>query len=176
MHPVFCLRSIRSLFPVINSSHLLTAIVAAMLLVTSACAQGPTSPAASGSAAATEAALRPYLGKWRPTSFSEQQNIGSLTISVDSLSIEVGSASVSYEIEQKTIDGVIVRVTGRKPSDAFPNIKALAFSLETQTLTSSPPGGVTKTRELLRICYWSGSIDRLASGIKKASCGNTYTR
>jgi len=153
-------------------------VFVALLSMVGACAQTPAPPATSAATTTTNAkvALQAYLGKWRPTSFSEQQNIGSLTISVDELSIEVGNASVSYEIDKQTTDGVIVRVTGRKPSDAFPKIKALAFSLETQTVTNLAPGGATKTRELLRVCYLPSSLDGLALDTKKTSCGNTYTR
>ena len=152
---------------------LIPLVFAAMLIAVSACAQGPTPPATSGN---TTAALQPYLGKWRPTSFSEQQHIGSLTISESGLSIEVGDASVRYELERNTSEGVILRVTGRKPANAFPKVTFLAFFTEMQTVDSFPPGGPTKTRVLLWICYWSGSLDQLASGIKKAQCGNTYTR
>jgi spore coat protein U-like protein len=156
---------------------LLTALFVVMLSSPSACAQSPTAPATSSTATDAKAALQPYLGKWRPTSFGEQQNIGSLTISESSLSIEVGGASVSYELERKTDDGVIVRVTDRKPDNAFPKVTYLAFLTEMQTVESFPPGGPTKTREQLWICYWSGSLDRLASGIRKASClRNSYTR
>ena len=171
---VVSLKSIRSLCPVIKYSHLMTAIVAAILLMTSACAQRPTTPAASSTGIDTKAALQPYLGKWRPTSYQEGLNIGSLTISVDGLSIETCS-SLTYELVKQTDEGVIVRVTGRKPANAFPGLKALAFLVETETVTGPPPAGVTRTRELLWICYLSGSLDRLASGIKK-TCGNIYTR
>ena len=154
---------------------LLTALFVLMFSSLSACAQSSTAPATSSTATDAKAALQPYLGKWRPTSFSEQQNIGSLTISESSLSIEVGGASVSYELERKTDEGIILRVTSRNPANAFPGLNALAFMVETETVTGPPPAGFTKTRELLSICYLSGSLDRLASGIKK-TCGNRYTR
>ena len=121
-------------------------------------------------------ALRPYLGKWRPTSYSEGLNIGSLAITETGLSVEFGGASLSYELERQTSDGVILRVTGRKPDHAFPGIAALAFSVKLETVTGPPPAGITKIRELLRICYWSGSLDRLAVEVTKAPCGNAYTR
>jgi hypothetical protein len=125
---------------------------------------------------ATSIALQPYLGKWRPTSYSEGLNIGSLTISEDSLSLEANGSSLSFVVEQQLDEGVIVRVTGRNPTNAFPKVTALGFSVRKETVTGPPPEGVTKARELLWICYWSNSIDRLALEIKKASCGNAYTR
>lgn len=157
-------------------------ILAASLFSTGACAQAPTTPPAGGAESAprvvTPDVMRPYLGVWRPTSYSEGLNIGSLTISVDGLSYEVGGASVNYKVVRQTDEGVILRVTDRKPVDPSA-AKAMAFSLETQTVDSFPPGGPTKTRQLLWI-YRCGSIDSLASGFAqatKATCsGNAYTR
>jgi hypothetical protein len=171
-------------FPLLSStvSRLAAFVFAVTLFATTACAQGPAAPtniaAKSAESNATAAVLQPYLGKWRPTSYSEGLNIGSLTISVDGLSYEVGGASVSYEVVRKTDEGVILRVTGRKPVDPSA-AKAMAFSLETQTVDSFPPDGPTKTRQLLWI-YRCGSIDSLVSGFAqatKATCSkNAYTR
>ena len=121
----------------------LTAVFVVMLSTASACAQSPTTPATSSTATNAKAALQPYLGKWRPTSYSEGLNIGSLTISVDGLSIETGS-SLTYEFVKQTDEGVIVRVTGRKPANAFSGLKALAFLVETETVSGPPPAGVTR--------------------------------
>lgn len=145
-------------------------LLAVVLAATSACATEPMPQSVASEA------LRPYLGKWRPTSYGEGLNIGSLTITETELSVEVGGASLSYELERQTSEGVILRVTGRQPDHAFPGIAALAFSVKLETVTGPPPAGITKIRELLRICYWSGSLDRLAVEVTKAPCGNAYTR
>jgi hypothetical protein len=168
-----------TLSPLLRSFIGLLAITASLLAV-GVCAQiSTTSPKAETEPtpeAISSDILRPYLGKWRPTSYSEGLNIGSLTISEDRLALEVGGASVSYEIDRQIANGVFVRVTGRTPANAFPGLTALAFSVAMETVTGPPPGRVTKTRELLRICYWSGSLDQLASKMSKTSCGNAYTR
>ena len=153
--------------------------LAAFLFTASACAQDPTIPTASSTATDAKAALQPYLGKWRPTSYSEGLNIGSLTISVDGLSYEVGGASVSYEVVRKTDEGVILRVTGYKPVSHPRAAKAMAFSLEMHTVKAVVPTDVTTTRQLLSI-YSCGSVDSLTSGFAqgtKTTCSkNTYTR
>lgn len=148
--------------------------VVAFLFTVSACAQNPATSATPS--IDTKAVLQPYLGKWRPTSFREEMNIVSLTITENTFSFEMDGPSVRFVVDRKIDEGVIVRVTDRKPSNAFPGLTALAFLTETQTLESFPPGGPSKIRELLRVCYWSGSIDQLVSGNKKALCGNTYIR
>jgi hypothetical protein len=161
-------------FPLLSSTvrQLAAFVLVATLFITSACAQGPATPTTPSMDA--KAALQPYLGKWRPTSYSEGLNIGSLSISENGLSVEVGG-SLTYEVVRKTDEGIILRVTGRTPPNAFPS-NALAFSLETHTITSFPPGGPTKTRQDLWI-YWCSSLERLASGISKASCSkNGYMR
>jgi hypothetical protein len=140
-------------------SRALKSVFAVFLISVSACAQSPA-PLAPGSTDA-KTALRPYLGTWRPTSFAEELKSGPLTISVDGLSLEMGPL-LTYDVAEATDEGVILRVTSRKPANAF---------------RTAAPTGMTWTRESLRICYWSGSLDRLvALGIKKAPCGNTYIR
>ncbi len=154
-------------------------ILAASLFSAGACAQTSTPSPSAKAKPKTQLApadiLRPYLGRWRPTSYSEGLNIGSLTITEDRFSVEVTGWSVTFVVDRQTDEGVIVRVTDRKPDDAFPGLKALAFTVETETVKGPPPAGITKTRELLWVCYLSDSLDRLASGIKK-TCGNIYTR
>lgn len=154
-------------------------ILAVSLFPVGACAQTLTTPPAGGAGSAQPVVavdlMRPYLGKWRPTSYSEGLNIGSLTITEKGFSIEATGASVTFVFERQTNEGIVVHVTGRKPVDAFPGLTNLAFMVERETVTGPPPANLVKTRELLWICYLSGNLDRLASGIKK-TCGNIYTR
>lgn len=153
-------------------------ILAVSLFPVGACAQTSTTLPAGGAESAPPVVaadvMRPYLGKWRPTSYRTGLRIGSLTISDVGISNEVGE-SLAYEFVRQTAEGVILRVTRRKPDNSFFGAKALAFSLGTQTVESFPPGGPTKTRELLWICY-RDNLDQLASIVMKASCGSIYVR
>ncbi len=156
-------------------------ILVASLLCVGACATSPISSAhsettdkQSNQVSASEA-LRPYLGKWRPTSYSEGLNIGSLTITEKGLSLETGP-SLTYEIVEQTDEGVLLHVTSSEPDDRFRGVKALAFSLEIHVIPSFPPGGPPKKRQDLWI-YWCDGLGRLALGISKASCSkNGYMR
>ncbi len=161
---------------------------AALLFAASACAQEPKTPAnaATESTRKVDAAtiLRPYLGKWRPTSYSKGLYMVSITITETGLSIETGG-SVMYEFVKKTDEGVIVRVIDRHATNphlglTHSHTTAFGFSLEMQTLDSFPPGGPSKTRELLLICHGSGDIDsavkRLISEMKTKRCPDVYIR
>lgn len=151
----------------------LRSVSAVFLISVSACAQAPATLTPASTDAKT--ALQPYLGTWRPTSFAEERKSGWLTISVDRLSLEIGP-SVTYDVVEVTDEGVILRVTGREPADDFRGLTALAFSVKTETVTGPTPGAIPRRRELLRICYWFDSLEWLASEMKRAPCGNTYTR
>ena len=181
MNPVVTSKS----FPLLSSTvRRLTAFVLVVtLFTTSACAQGPVTSTTTPSTD-TKAALQPYLGKWRPTSFKRELNIGSITVTETGLSIESGGL-VTYEFVKKTDEGTIVRITGRRPTNIHldltqSDVTAFGFSLETQTLESFPPGGPSKTREMLRICYGLGSIESavglLISEMKTKRCPYTYIR
>ena len=152
---------------------------ATALIAASTYAQEPTMSAVGAAERTSKfdatTILRPYLGKWRPTSYQEELNVGSLTITETEFSVEATGASVTFVIERQTKEGVVVKVTGRKSADTFPRLTNLAFMVESETVTGPPPANLVKTRELLWICYLSGNLDRLASGIKK-TCGNIYTR
>lgn len=152
---------------------LLLAATFAVLAATSAYA---TEPVPQG--AASEA-LRPYLGKWRPTSFRRELNIGSITVAETGFSYESGG-SMTFEFVKKVEEGVIVRITGRQPANTHPEVTALGLSLETKTLTGPPPAGVTRQREELRICYGFGDIDdatkQLVSDMKSGRCPYTHIR
>lgn len=150
----------------------------ALLFFTGACAQTSERPA-------TEKILQPYLGKWRPTSASKELYLVSITITETGVSIETGG-SVTYELVKKTDEGVIVRVMDRHAVGPYysdlTKSRATVFglSLGMHTQDSFPPGGPSKTRELLQICYESGDIDsavkRLISEMKTGQCPDTYTR
>jgi len=165
--------------PSILTQFSLMAVLMVMLSTASACAQSPATQATSSTATDTKAALQPYLGKWRPTSFQRELNIGSLAITDNRLSMEFGG-SVTYELVKKTDKGVIVRVTGRQPANTHPEVTAFGFSLETETVTGPPPARITKTREILRICYGFGDLDyatgQLVSEMKGRRCPYTHTR
>lgn len=158
-----------------------------LLFMTSACAQNPATSATSSldtKSLDTKTVLQPYLGKWRPTSFSKELHMVSITITETGLSIEAGG-SVTYEFVKKTDEGVIVRVIDRHATNphlglTHSHTTAFGFSLEMQTLDSFPPGGPSKTRELLLICHGSGDIDsavkRLISEMKTRRCPDVYIR
>lgn len=163
-------------------------VLAVSLLSVSACAQNsatlPKAEAEPTARAISSEILRPYLGTWRPTSFSKELHMVSITITDTGLSIETGG-SVAYEFVKKTDEGVIVRVTDRHATNPHLDLThshttAFGLSLEMQTLDSFPPGGPSKTRELLRICYGSGDIDSavkvLISEMKTGRCPDVYTR
>jgi hypothetical protein len=40
--------------------------------------------------------MRPYLGRWAPTSFREEMNVASVTIAATGLSFEKGARSLSW--------------------------------------------------------------------------------
>ena len=133
---------------------------------------------------AASEALRPYLGKWRPTSYGNGLYMVSITVTEAGLSIETGG-SVTYEVVKKTDEGVIVRITDRHATNPHLGLThsqttAFGFSLGMQTLDSFPPGGPSKTRELLIICHGSGDIDaavkRLISEMKTGQCPDVYIR
>lgn len=153
-----------------------------LLFMTSACAQNPATSATSN--LDTKTVLQPYLGKWRPTSFGKELHMASITITETGLSIETGG-SVMYEFVKKTDEGVIVRVIDRHATNphlglTHSHTTAFGFSLEMQTLDPFPPGGPSKTRELLLICHGSGDIDsavkRLISEMKTKQCPDVYIR
>ena len=133
---------------------------------------------------AASEALRPYLGKWRPTSYGNGLYMVSITVTEAGLSIETGG-SVTYEVVKKTDEGVIVRITDRHATNphlglTHPHTIAFGFVAEKKALTGPPPKGVTRTRDQFRICYGYGDIDsavhELISEMKSGICPDVYIR
>lgn len=157
-------------------------LILLLLVSTVACGQMPPvkdpaqtvdvrGPSDASSSVNTDEILKRYLGKWRPTSFAEQQNIVSLSITASDLSLETGG-SLRFEVRRVIDDAVMVRVTERSPG-AFVGTGAMAFLLEEVTTRNVD---ATRTRAVLRI-YWCEREEQLNRGLQSASCSrNSYVR
>src|SRR3954453_3013859 len=97
--------SIRPFNPPFRFYSIFGPVLAAAVFSATACADNSLVVVTSAEAASALSILQPYLGKWRPTSGSEELNIGSLTIAADRLTLETGP-SLIYEFVKQTDDGV----------------------------------------------------------------------
>jgi hypothetical protein len=153
----------------------LRVLLIALLCLTAGCAATETherpatvKPAALGWAET----LRPYLGRWRPTSFAEQQNIISLTIGATDLTFEIGGTWRFSTVSQR--DGaVVVQWTSHAPP-AQDRAGVMGFVLQQQKQTDS--AGQPSTEEVLWI-YWCDNLSDLSGEVEHWHCTkNLYMR
>jgi len=148
-----------------------TLIVASVFMVVG-CASG----AESGHASTPEAAqiiLRPYLGRWVPTSFAEERNIVSLTISATALSIETGGV-LKFTDVREVEHGVVVQAIDQERPPAEASF-ALGLRLQREADGNDEPRRQS-ARELLWI-YWCDSIRDLSGNVENWRCSkNAYLR
>ncbi len=155
----------------------ISTLLCLLFLAICGCAAEGVSPAPTQTtpAPASDAGkmLQPYLGTWRPTSFAEEMNVGSLTITASGLSIATGG-SLTFQLMRREGEAVILRVTGQKPASAS-SPGALAFKLE-QQVRKNDVTGAESSRQLLWI-YWCDHLEDLAAGLASSSCSrNRYVR
>lgn len=153
----------------------LRVLLIALLFLTVGCAAKETnesSATAKPDVVAWAETLRPYLGRWRPTSFAEQQNIISLTIGATELSFETGGTWRFSNVSQR--DGaVVVQWTSHEPA-AEEGSGGMGLVLERQKQIDS--AGQESTEERLWI-YWCDNISKLSGGIETWKCSkNLYMR
>jgi hypothetical protein len=125
-------------------------------------------------AAASADMLRPYLGRWSPTSFAEQMNIGALTISATGLSFATEEA-MTFTLGRREARGVVLEVTGSEPPEAFASYPAIGLTMEWPT-DEEPRPGEQRTEEFLWI-YWCDRSDKLSGDVAAWQCShNSYRR
>lgn len=153
----------------------LRVLIIASLVMVVGCVPGAEHDNASVSKAAVSntAGLRPYLGRWVPTSFAEERNIVSLTISETALSIQTGGVLTFVAIKQVE-QALIVQAIDHELPPAEASF-ALGLRLEREPPTNSA-AKQESARELLRI-YWCDSIEDLSGTVEQWQCSkNAYVR
>lgn len=151
----------------------LRVLLIALLCLTAGCAAEESRESthrAERDAVTSAEVLRPYLGRWRPTSFAEQQNIVSLTISATELSLQIGGVLTLSNVTQQNGAVVMQWVSREPPMESG----ALGLVLEQERQTNS--AAQEPTREFLRI-YWCDDIGQLSGGRETWRCSeNLYMR
>lgn len=129
-------------------------LIAVLLFAIAGCATGETSevtntvkPEATGSADM----LRPYLGRWSPTSFAEMMNIGAVTITAANLAFDTEGVMTFLPIREEA-RGLVLQVTGSEPPEAFASYPAIGLTMEWPT-DEGPGPAEDRTEEFLWI-YW----------------------
>jgi len=157
-------------------SKLKVLIVGLLFAVVGCAADGMRESASIVKPGATAAAemLGPYLGRWRPTSFAEEMNVVSLTISATGLSVETGGAMTFTAVRQEA-RGVVLQITGREPPTSFAAYEAIGMTIEQRTY-EGPTHGEQRTQEFLWI-YWCDRSDELSGSVEAWQCShNRYRR
>lgn len=154
----------------------LRVLILASLFAAVGCVAGSQNDKASAvitDVADAEGMLRPYLGRWIPTSFAEERNMVSLTISPTNLSIQTGGVLSFSSVRQAEGAVVMQAIDPARPGaeGAF----AIGLRLAQQQRMNSV-SGQESNRELLWI-YWCDSLEQLTGSVEDWQCSqNSYFR